>query len=401
MKYILILAVALIVSGGTVLMSFEYRADNHAATSGYPAGEELAERTVVAFFKQNGTVSYAYLGHEVPRKIVADEVEELRTESSYTRQLETFMKDGKEMGRFETIIYPQPAYTKDEIGEWRLIEYATTTEALWDARRTTFAQRVREFFVSTAYAVDYYSGSGDGRSTYSYFVGASGCSMTDAWDTAHDAVTGTNTSAVGTSEQVRSYRKYQNEPNPDPDTCSVDFDRIFLPFDTSSIPALGTISAASLSVYVTSVANQENDGNDYITVATSTQATHTTVANADYDQAGPVNMNAASEVIDSGQRKDITSISTSAYLTFTLNSNGINAIKKSGVASTCSGTAGITCLALREGHDAADDPLTGVTSTDSGVFISLSEQTGTSQDPYLSVTYTAPSSFAFWMFQDF
>lgn len=180
--------------------------------------------------------------------------------------------------------------------------------------------------------------------------------------------------------------------------CTID--RTFLPFDTSSIPSNATITAATLNLYTLTKTNTDNDGTDFLTVTQTSQATHTVLANADYDQCGAVSN--PTEGIDSGQRKDISSITTSAYLVFTLNATGNGWIKKSGQASACSATAGITCLGVREGHDVTNAAIVSgfdVVAENTATF-SSSEQSGTSQDPYLAVTYTA-SSAAFWQFQDY
>ena len=89
--------------------------------------------------------------------------------------------------------------------------------------------------------------------------------------------------------------------------------RGFFLFDTSAIGA-DTVDSAAFSVYVATTLNNDNDGNDFGTVVGSAPAANTAIATADYDQVG------ATEYIDLGQRKDISSISTGAYLDFTLNS---------------------------------------------------------------------------------
>jgi hypothetical protein len=136
-----------------------------------------------------------------------------------------------------------------------------------------------------------------------------------------------------------------------------------------------------LYVYILDVVNTEDDGNDFLTIWETSQNTHTTLVNADYtDFVG--------ELIDSAERKDLTSVSVGQYLSFALNGVGLQAVKKLGQASTCSATTGITCLGLREGHDAVNDrPLDG-----NSVQVASSEASGISQDPYLSITYTVPDT---------
>lgn len=58
---------------------------------------------------------------------------------------------------------------------------------------------------------------------------------------------------------------------------------------------------------------------------------------------------------------------------------------------------GLTCLGLREGHDTTDSAID--LNKGAAVAFSSSGAVGTSQDPYLSVVYSA--GVAFWQFQDF
>ena len=352
-----------------------------------PEADIIAERDIVdVTFDGKGGVKYKYLSSDVPRYITADEIPELRTEKSFTRLKEVNQTTEGETYTLESVIYPQKTFEKE--GEsWRSIEYATTTEGVWKKRPVSFFKKFKELMIPSAYAVvdTIYSGAGDGH-VGNFSTGNVGT----AWTSARSASTGDYVLDSGTTMLVYAdlFEYLGCEP-----TCQYESDiyRAFVPFDTSSISSSATITAVTLNLYAVSVNNSDNDGSDYITVSTSTQATHTTLVVADYNDAYPLTMNTGSEVIDSGQRKDLTSISPSAYLTFTFNSNGIAAIKKSGQSSTCSATAGITCLALREGHDASGSSI----AADAGgnyVYFSTSEQTGTSQDPYLSVTYTVPAA---------
>lgn len=342
--------------------------------------EVIAERDIVdVAFDGGGVVSYEYLADPVPARITPDEVPELRTASSYTKLKGVKeIKDGSEY-TLESVFYPQKTFEEVD-GSWRYIEYGTTTEDVWKKRPVSYIQKFKEFFVATAHAVDLFSAVGDGQ-VYSYSTGANAGSV---W-------TGARNASSGTSDHVSNAFYVLIDRN----TVDCEFGciyeavvyRSFIPFDTSAIPASASISSASLNLYVTSVTDYNNNGSDYVTVSTSTQATHTSLTSTDFNDAGPLTMNAASEAIDSGQRKDLTSITINTYLGFTLNANGIAAIKKGGQSSTCSATAGITCLSAREGHDT-----TGTVPTlDAGgnsVSFSSSEATGTSQDPYLAVTYT-------------
>lgn len=334
----------------------------------------LKSREVISFNDQGtGSVVYAYRGETLPEKLAPDEIVERRNETSYTRNLGTNTQGQPE---FNTIIYPQPAFFETEEGEWYYVEYAV---APYNVFKDEYLKDNPLSWVTgkTAHAVDFFSGTGDGDVRY---VGGA------SWDTAHDATAGTAASTTDANAFV-------GVGAVDIKGVTYDIYRMFLPFNTASVPATAMITAATLNVYVDAVSNGDNDGADYLTVVQTSQATHTTLATGDFDQAGAINN--PTEGVDSGQRKDMTSISTSAYLTFTLNATGRSWIKGSGVDAPCSATNGISCFGIREGHDTTDAP---VAITFNFATISMAERSGTSRDPYLSVTYV---DFAPWQFFEF
>lgn len=337
-------------------------------------------------------VKYGYQGDKVPEKITPDEVVEKRTENSYTREMAVENKGTKdEKIIFESVFYSQPTFSK-EGDDWYYIEHATTSESAFNAFRKENA--LATLFIPKAHAdsITPFSGAGDGWVENQVQVDDCGTQ----WSTTHDAATGFTFSSTATTLSVRSSSFSSTFLSLF--LCTID--RVFLPFDTSSIPGSATISAATLNVYAVSKTNTDNDGTDFLTVTQTSQATHTVLANADYDQCGAISN--PTEGIDSGQRKDITSVTTSAYLIFTLNSTGMGWIKKSGQASACTATTGVTCLGIREGHDVTNSAIISGFDVvaENLVSLSSSEQTGTSQDPYLSVTYSTgqPVLWQMWEF---
>ena len=194
-----------------------------------------------------------------------------------------------------------------------------------------------------------------------------------SWDTAHDATSGSGASATfsylltGPAKSTASYVIY----------------RSFLPFDTSQIPDNATVTSASLNVFPQSITNHDNDGDDFITVVQASQASAAALSIDDFDQAGSIDN--PTEGIDLSERKDLTNIITGKYLTFNFNANGRNWVSKTGA----------TKLGLREGHDVIDSAFisSSATSTRYNYFSIFSgEYTGTTQDPYLTVTYTQSST---------
>lgn len=147
-------------------------------------------------------------------------------------------------------------------------------------------------------------------------------------------------------------------------------------FDTSSIGNSSTVSDADYEMdFVSSDGNDDDDGNDFIAVLTSSITSNTSLAADDFDNVGDAIDN-PTEMHDTSERKDITSLSGST--TWTFNSTGIAAISKDDISK----------FGIREGHDILDDQpdLSGGGSRNEAGFNSA--EAG-SNIPTLTVTYTA------------
>ncbi len=336
-----------------------------------PDGEEL--------------VRYDYVGARLPETLAPDENVALRTESSYTRRI-AVEREGTPEERVtnQLIAYPEPQFSKSEDG-WHYRETATTTKMAFDSARRQ--NPLAALFWQKAYAdsISPFADAGDGFTSAAAAGGGLTNDCATQWTTLHNETVGQGASAVATTFTVQSTTA--NSSFLSISACNID--RAHLPFDTSSIPSSGsTVTAATLNVYATTKDNTLNDGLDYLTVVQTSQGTHTTLTTTDYDQCGAIT--SPTEGIATGERKDVTSVTASAYLVFNLNATGLSWIKSAGSASACSATTGITCLGIREGHDTTNTVMSTGTdvSLSSLVTFSSSEQTGTSQDPYLAVTYT-------------
>ena len=342
----------------------------------------LSSRIIIDHEQSGDEVKYTYLGDPLPETLTEGELVHLRTDSSYSRLV--VLND--DTATVETISYPWKTFVRDALGAWHYVEHDTTTfdQFLKTSALRTIGYAVSNAILSVAYAITdtiYSVAGGDG---YISGVGsASALNATtcrnNAFSGAHSAITGTVSSSATTFsvlvEVTGAFDDLENIWS-----CDATIDRGFLPFDTSSISSGASISSATLNVYVTAKNNGSNDGSDYITVIETSQATHSSLASGDFDNVG------TTEGVDAGQRKDITSISTSAYLVFTLNATGLGFINISGVDAPCSTTNGISCIGLREGHDFSGTSVT--LNTSSSVTFSSADATGTTQDPYLSITYT-------------
>jgi len=151
--------------------------------------------------------------------------------------------------------------------------------------------------------------------------------------------------------------------------------RTFLLFDTSAITDTDTIDSAVLSIYVTSLTNTitPSSGTMGFRIVTTTPASNTAIANSDYANTGTTSQ--ANEIL-------IGSISTSAYNDFTLNATGLSNVS----------TTGVSKFGLRHTRDADDSEPTGSHSVGqkSALLPVAADTAGTSQDPKLVVTHSAP-----------
>lgn len=142
--------------------------------------------------------------------------------------------------------------------------------------------------------------------------------------------------------------------------------RPILLFDTSSLPDTATITSAALKLYVQSVSDEFTDS---IVAVASSPASNTALAASDYQTMGSTALSSAVSLL---------SLTTSAYNSLALNATGISAISLSG----------ITKLGVRLERDRANsEPTWHSVGTDRVTFTSA-DDSGTSQSPYLEVTYS-------------
>jgi hypothetical protein len=150
-------------------------------------------------------------------------------------------------------------------------------------------------------------------------------------------------------------------------------DRFFLYFDTSGIPPGAIIESASLNLY----GKVDYSTQDFLMTVQNGQPTYPTdpMVLADYNKAN---------YAGNGGSLTTAGFTTSGYNVITLNADGISWINKGGQTKLC----------IRSNRDiAGTEPTYGV---DERVQVYTSEETGTSKDPYLSVTYTVPPWLSGW-----
>lgn len=147
-----------------------------------------------------------------------------------------------------------------------------------------------------------------------------------------------------------------------------------LSFQTADVPGGASVSAAVIRVKPTAVYS----GGDVCIVGV-TPASVTALALADYGAFGSTQL--ATKIA-------VSAFSAGTFKDIPLNASGLAALN----------LAGNTSFGFRHSYDLlADGPGTGGgpgNSTDQGLTVNYSEQTGSSDDPQLVVTYTVPGSSA-------
>lgn len=206
----------------------------------------------------------------------------------------------------------------------------------------------------------FYPGSGNGDGTQ---VSNSMYSQAQ-WDAIHDATT-----ASGVEYNVTESTTYYS-PGRWSNASTVQNMRSYYPIDTSSLTSGATITDATFSVYVTDHYSASVPGGAPMgfSLLQGNQTSTTALSTSDYPPASWTKL--ATDISDA-------SITTSAYNTWTLNSSGKGAINKTGVTSL------VTTTQLD-----ADDYYTASASWVTRLLVRFVGYTGTSSDPYLSVTYT-------------
>jgi hypothetical protein len=192
----------------------------------------------------------------------------------------------------------------------------------------------------------YYAGGGDG------FVGRDNVAT---WANAHDTPDGNIVNYT--------YDSDSNEIHSSLLSSTYYLRRHFMPVDTSGLPDNANISSASYYFYFINDGNNAN--NHGFRIVPTTQASVTELTIGDYDEIGTTAY--SSDVLKS-------SLTNAQMNSIELNATGISAISKTGW----------TKIGMRSTLDINNTTPTGVNT----LRTRNSEYTGTTYDPYLSVTYT-------------
>ena len=239
----------------------------------------------------------------------------------------------------------------------------------------------------------FYSGIGDGD----IYCG------TGSWNTTHDYADGT----ARPSETVLGVRSYYSA------TSTYYDSRGFLPFDTSGIPDTATITSAILNVSVSALS--QHVGTRNIALVQTTQASTSTLVNADYNQCGTID-----NPIEGAPRIVITS---TGWAQFTLNATGRSWINKTGWTKLGIRAASLSCddvaptdgvqetsLSIESVESANDPQLIIVWSgADTNIVFETGMETGVLKPPWdrtegegtmqVSQTHVRSGSYSLYMYQ--
>ncbi len=323
---------------------------------------------------------YAYATGGV--ESVDGEAIDRRTPNSRTEVLSVEQKGNEKIETLSTSFYSAPQFYEDN-GQWRQIEYATTTPEVFSAsgaiqyvQRREWWERLlpgQPLFAQTSTfrpdpntetsSVDGFVAMGDQSPDWSVY---NKCSAVRD-DISGNALGDSDVNfTVGVTQTAFDFPPLLDNQGEDEFGCEIS--RGFFLFDTSSLPNDAVVSAATLQVYVNS-----RSGSEEAVVTSSNPASNTGLVLDDYPDVGTTLL---SNTIS------VASMTTGAYNTFTLNATGMTNIS----------TTGVTKKAIRMKNE-IDATFSSIIS--GGVVDNFSlraaETTGTSQDPRLDVTYTASS----------
>lgn len=344
-----------------------------------------AERILGRNPHPDGTITYAYrsdvrveelpigseMTAEAARKGLTIKNEVVSDRTSHSR---TFATD--KPGYFVTeFISGAPQYYQDDVGNWWLAEYATTTQESFDYQNQPKSDllsiakriftRVMAFVIPRVFAQTSGTFYPDGNPENTSMDGWVYLDAFESWSNTHDWPDCNWRNSTGLGNQAMDQIGNGNGP------AAYGIRRAMLLFDTSTLPDSAVIGSGEVDLYVENFIAPGTEKRIFL--ASSTPASNTAIDYEDYDQVGNTSF---------GETDGSYTINT--YEPLTLNASGRAAVS----------TSGVTKFSVRTYNDLYN--VTPTNSTELNVDFKSAEQSGTSQDPKLIITYyvspTAPTA---------
>lgn len=235
-------------------------------------------------------------------------------------------------------------YWIKEAGElWQVkvipLDFMTDDNTIYPVRADTVTQ--------------YYTGAGDGYAR----------EIDTNWNTCHDQTDSED--ADDTATTMRGGTAYYNAHY---------IDRIFLSFNTSSLPDNANITSANVSMYMTSK-NDEGSAYSYYAFVQGNQSSPTSLTTTDFPFCG----DAIDNPTEGSAQFDIGSdLTLNAYNHLPLDSTGLTWVNKTG----------FTKLGFRDGYDLTDTPGPYSSGFHGMNQVRFSSSESASNKPYINISYT-------------
>lgn len=147
-------------------------------------------------------------------------------------------------------------------------------------------------------------------------------------------------------------------------------------FDTSALTANALISSATMSLYSVFGYSDPSSNNPSLDVYSANPASNVTLQNSDFAQVGSVSYTGAPLTY-------VAFNTTDSYKDFALNATGLAAVSKTGVSK----------FSVRCNFDVTNTAPTWASGAVTNAQCYYADQTGTTNDPKLQVTFTPSSPF--------
>lgn len=302
-------------------------------------------------------------------------------------------------GSITDIFHIKPVYYETHEGTWRPMSEVTTVHGnhrialkpdygdrmslrffLWLMRRQALLKHevaidygflgagVQPSHFAFAASLTAYPDPSPETSTFDGYLVRGDSSGSGGWTTARNATdVGAHPDSVVNDNATNIVLRAMNDSG----YGKCEMGRLFMLFDTSTLGAAATISAAVITI--TSDGKNVVDTGNYGVIVSSTPASNTLLASGDWDQVGSTEL--------SNQLSFNSWGAAGATHDLTLNAGGIAAIAKTGISK----------FAIRSGYD-INNTTPSNTNFGGGATYTVAKSadtTGTTSDPKLVVTYTA------------